>query len=95
MEVMSEALWFYAQAFGVFLPALRSTSVASKSVAQLFPTLQPHGLYSPLILQAGILEWVAFPFSRGSYQPRDRTHISCITGRFFSSWPTRDTLQDC
>ena len=25
------------------------------------------------ILQARILEWVAFPFSRGSSQPRDRT----------------------
>ena len=30
------------------------------------------------ILQARILEWVAIPFSRGSSQPRDRTHISCI-----------------
>ena len=29
------------------------------------------------ILQAGILEWVAIPFSRASLQPRDRTHISC------------------
>jgi len=31
------------------------------------------------ILQAQILEWVAFPFSRGSSQPRDRTQVSCIT----------------
>ena len=30
------------------------------------------------ILQAKILEWVAFPFSRGSSQPRDRTQVSCI-----------------
>ena len=30
------------------------------------------------ILQARILEWVAFPFSRGSYQPRDRTQVYCI-----------------
>ena len=27
------------------------------------------------ILQARILEWVAFPLSRGSSQPRDRTQI--------------------
>ena len=41
-------------------------------VAQLCPTLQPHGLYTVHgILQARILEWVAFPFSRGSSQPRD------------------------
>ena len=28
------------------------------------------------ILQARILEWVAFPFSRGSFQPRDQTQVS-------------------
>ena len=32
------------------------------------------------ILQARILEWVAVLFSRGSSRPRDRIHISCITG---------------
>ena len=31
------------------------------------------------ILQARILEWVAISFSRGSSQPRDRTHISYIS----------------
>ena len=30
------------------------------------------------ILQARILEWVAFPFSRGSSQPRDRTQLSTL-----------------
>ena len=32
-----------------------------------------------------ILEWGAFPFSRGSSQPRDRTQVSHIAGRFFTS----------
>ena len=32
------------------------------------------------ILQARILEWVAFPFFRGSSQPRDRTQVSRIAG---------------
>ena len=32
-----------------------------------------------------ILEWVAFPFSRGSSQPRDQTQVSHITGRFLTS----------
>ena len=36
------------------------------------------------ILQARILEWVAFPFSRGSSQPRDQTQVSCIAGGFFT-----------
>ena len=42
------------------------------------------------IVQARILEWVAIPFSRGSSQPRDRTQVSCIAGRFFTSWATRE-----
>ena len=37
------------------------------------------------ILQARILEWVAFPFSRGSSQPRDETQVSRIAGGFFIS----------
>ena len=36
------------------------------------------------ILQAIILEWVAMPFSGGSYQPRDQTQISHIEGGFFT-----------
>ena len=46
-----------------------------------------------VILQARILEWVDFPFSRGSSQPRDRTQVSCIAGRFFTSWATRETQE--
>ena len=42
------------------------------------------------ILQARILEWVAFPFSRESSQPRDRTQVSHIVGRFFTSWAIRE-----
>ena len=44
------------------------------------------------ILQSRILESVAFPFSRGSSQPRDRTQISHIAGRFFTSWATREAI---
>ena len=32
-----------------------------------------------------ILEWVAFPFSRGFSQLRDRIQVSCIAGSFFTS----------
>ena len=44
------------------------------------------------ILQVRILEWVAFPFSRGSSQSRDRTQVSSIAARFFTSWPTGEAL---
>ena len=37
------------------------------------------------ILQARILEWVAFAFSRGPSQPRDQIQVSSIAGRFFTS----------
>ena len=40
------------------------------------------------ILQARILEWVAFPFSKGSSQPRDWTQVSNIAGGCFTSWVT-------
>ena len=45
------------------------------------------------ILQAGTLEWVAFPFSRGSSQSRDGTQVSCIAGGFFTSWATREAQE--
>ena len=33
-----------------------------------------------------LLEWVAVPFSRRSSQPRNRTLVSHIAGRFFTEW---------
>ena len=42
------------------------------------------------ILQARILEWVAFPCSMGSSQPRNQTRVSCITGGFFANWAVRE-----
>ena len=60
-------------------------------VAQLCLTLCDPTDYSVYgILQARIPEWVAFLFSRGSSQYRDRTQVSCIAGRFFTSWATRE-----
>ena len=55
-------------------------------VVQLCPTLcnlmDCHG-----ILWARILEWVAFPFSRGSSQLRDQTQVSRVAGRFLPAVP--------
>ena len=51
------------------------------------PGFSVHG-----ILQARILKWVAIPFSRGSSWPRDWTRVSCIAGRFFTVWATREGL---
>ena len=51
-------------------------------------TLRYSGLDSPMdytvcgILHAKILEWIAVPFFRRSFQPRDQTQVSHIAGRF-------------
>ena len=37
-----------------------------------------------------ILEWVAYPFSRGSSWPRNWTRVFCIADRFFPSWASRE-----
>ena len=42
------------------------------------------------ILQARLLEWVVIPFSRGSSRPRNQTDVSCIAGRSFTNWATRE-----
>ena len=63
-------------------------------VAQLCPTLcDPMNYTVHRILQARILEWVAFPFFRGSSQPRDQTQVFHIAGRFFTSWATREAQE--
>ena len=55
-------------------------------VVQSYPTLcEPMDYTVHGILQARMLEWVPFPFARGSSQPRDRTQVSHIAGRFFTS----------
>ena len=73
----------------------KNTGVGSLSLLQkIFPTqeLNQDLLHCRQILQQlshqgspRILEWVAFPFSKGSSQPRDRTQVSHIVGRFFTS----------
>ena len=45
------------------------------------------------IPQARILEWVAFPFSRWSSQPRDGTQVSRIAGGLFTSWAIKEAQE--
>ena len=72
----------------------QDTGVGSLSLLQwIFPTqgsnpglLHCRRIHYQLSHQGSprILEWVAYPFSSGSFQPRDRTGVSCIAGGFFS-----------
>ena len=78
----------------------QNTGVGSLSLLQgIFPTQRsnpglPH--CRQILYQLNhkgsprILEWVTYPFSRGSSQPRNWAGVSYIAGRFFTSWATRD-----
>ena len=78
----------------------KSTGVGCRALLQgIFPTQRlipglPHcrQILYHLSHQGNprILEWVACPFSRGSSQPRNQNGISCIAGRFFIGWVTRE-----
>ena len=73
----------------------QNTGVGSLSLLQgIFPTqgLNPGLPHCRQILyqlshkgSPRILEWVAYPFSRGSPRPRNPTRVSCIAGGFFTS----------
>ena len=109
--VLDEACGSFLASWGIFLCAdsswgaqaqellsidLVPSQRESESRSVVSDSLRPPGLYG--ILQARILGWVAFPFSRGSSQRKDWSQVSCISGGFFTSWwdlsfPTRDGTQ--
>ena len=78
----------------------QNTGVGNLSLLQwIFPTqgLNPGLPHSGQILyqlshkgSPRILEWVAYPFSRGSSWPRNRIGVSCVAGGFFTNWAIRE-----
>ena len=81
---LMKVLWGYLR---LYLYESESRSVVSNP-------LRIHGLYIVHgILQARLLERVAFPFPRGSSQPSDWTQVSHIAGGFFTSWATREAQE--
>ena len=73
------------------LPLCRFPSVPSsklpffwESRSVVSDSLLSHGLYRPWN-SPGQNTGVAFPFPRGSSQPRDQTQVSHIAGGFFTS----------
>ena len=79
-------------------------TIGDSTHAQSCPTLwepmdcHPPGASVRGIFQARILEWVAMPSSRGSSQPGDRTHVSCISftaGGFFTHCTMWDSMCEC
>ena len=74
--------------FLYFSLCLKYLTKPKVKVAQSCLTLcDPMDYTIQVILQARILEWVAFPFSKGSSQPRDQTQVPCIAGEFLPAEP--------
>ena len=76
--------------------------VAMSSLQGIFPTQgsNPDLLHCRRILyflshqgSPRILEWVAYPFFRGTSRPRDWTRVSCIAGGFSTSWATQEAQE--
>ena len=76
------------QTFQIFLYLI--TVVADISKNHYNQDCSPLGSSVYGILQARKLELVAIPFSKRSSQPRAQTQVSCIAGRFFTIWATRE-----
>ena len=100
-SVVSDSLWPH----GLYSPwnsPDQNTGVGSLSLLQgIFPTQGSNpGLlhYRQILYQLShkgspkILEWVAYPFSSRSSQPRNPTRVSCIAGEFFTNWAIREAF---
>ena len=85
MEFSRQEYWS-----GVRLPSPRYTLSEVKVIQSCLTLCDPMDYTVHEILQARILERVAFSFSRGSSQPRNRTQVSCIAGGFFTNWAIRE-----
>ena len=70
--------------------SMRLKKVKAKVIQSCLTLCNPVDYTVHGIPQARILEWVAFPFSRGSSQPRDGTQVSRIAGGFFTNWAIRE-----
>ena len=94
-SVMSNSLQPHATPYSPWNSPGQNTGEGSLSLLQgIFPTqrLNPGLLHCRQVLyqlnhkgSSRILEWVAYPFSRGSSKPRNRTRVSCIAGGFFTN----------
>ena len=71
----------------VAMPSSRASSQPRSSALQVV-SLPPEPPGKPM--SAGV---VVYPFSRGSSQPRNQIGVSCIAGRFFTSWATGEATE--
>ena len=100
MKFANGKLQYFGENFSTLLSLFTHWNVPTfmngwsrKVKVQLFEppwTIALPGSHVHGILQARVPEWVVFPFSRGSSQPRDGTWVSSITGNLFTIWTTSE-----
>ena len=71
----------------LFIPKVKLLSLVQLSAT---PWTVDH--QAPPSMEFSRQEWLAISFSRGSSQPRNWTRVSCIAGRCFTVWATRESL---
>ena len=84
--VLVSATQQHASGIGNTLYMLRLVAQSCRALCNSW-TVAHQAPLSMGILQAGILEWIAMPFFRGSSQPRDEIQVSCIAGDSLPSKP--------
>ena len=96
---MSDSLWPH----GLYSPRNSPAQNTGEGSLPLLQGISPTQALSPGLLHCRQifhqlshkgsprgLEWVAYPFSRGSSWPRNWTGVSCIAGGFFTNWAIRE-----
>ena len=77
---MDRRVWWATQSIGHNWECTHACSVAQLCLTLCKPmNCSPPGSSAHGIFQARILEQVAISYSRGSFQPRDQTHVSCVS----------------
>ena len=78
-----------AQEYWSGLPCPPSGVPPNPGIEPRSPSLQVILYHLSCLGSRRTLEWVAYPFSKGTFWPRNRTRVSCTTGGFFTSWAIR------
>ena len=103
---MLSHVWFFVTPWTAARQYLLSMGFSRQEYWSELPCLPPGALPNTCLLHCRqilyhlshqgsprILKWVAYPFSRGTSQPKDWTQVSCTAGRFFTSWATREAQE--
>ena len=84
--------WQAPLSMGIFQARILEWGFPNPGIEPRSPAFQVDSFHLSHQVSPRILEWVAYSFSRGYSWPRNWIRVSCIAGRFFTSWATREAL---